>query len=373
MSVDLIKIIHNASGNTGLMKDGIARLFERAMSPTPNGDAPAIPADVCITYDNVVQEACRKNRVVTQALIDAGLTRSFDATCTPFFATRNISVAARANVQMNCATDPGFNPAPNVAARMIALPYIASEWQIDSREACQWGRAGANLDTIHPTEAGRAVAETIEDLVLNGNSKLNIAGINSFGMHNGIEIGLGANWMDEGTYGCDILTSLINLVSQLINKKCGMGPYHVIMPCGLRTLFANPYSAECCQTTLMQFVETSLATLGVTRILWSECQPNDKITVYEANSRTVRLLNGLAPTIIPMVDPYHCLQKFKLLAIQVPEVSPISIKKGGDSDGECTMIACGVFDSDPKQEKKAPARTRTEAAAKASTSKPKAA
>lgn len=66
----------------------------------------------------------------------------------------------------------------------VPVPIIAKEFELDARTLASSRLNGNGLDTTNGTAAGRVVAEKVEDLVINGDSAINLNGNTVYGLTN---------------------------------------------------------------------------------------------------------------------------------------------------------------------------------------------
>lgn len=391
---DIIRQI-SAYSTDGTLKSGIGHMLANSMSPgtalagnylAGNHSPAPFSDDACKTIQERYREACYKQGSILAAWLDDGLVESFDGTCTLYYESRSVAMLHKARYQMRCKTDPSLSDGPEFDSKIVKLPYIVDGWEVDAREACQYQRTGIDVSRRHTDAAGRATRLGVNDAIINGVDQYDLPGLLDHGPdgHGGEAYDMGGNPLDFMQSGSDIVCKLTSLVSTIKDKKCDEGPLHVVLPCEWESLLVQDYSAECCGVSIREILMKKLEACGVSRLIFDQCMPKNKVAVYSADIDTVTLLNGLNPIIIPEVDRMHCLTSFKSLAIWVPTFTPRAIKTAEgmeyttlvsigcyNTDGEgLPLVPVKVTPDDAEEKRKA----RTEAAAKKpAASKPKAA
>ena len=128
--------------------------------------------------------------VIVNYLVNRGLTRSLGGLGTMVAQYNQVSkmTAATANMRGHSGVEKDLIDTDLVG---VPVPIIFKEYEIDQRLLLASRRMGDGLDTTNGAAAARVVAEKIEDLVINGDSNINLNGSTIYGLTNHPNTNLG--------------------------------------------------------------------------------------------------------------------------------------------------------------------------------------
>jgi|GEM_PF-5313275 len=314
-----------------------------------------LTAEACEIMDEVITEVCKKELRLLQVLRDAGLVRSIDASCAEAIASIITDYKGKAIITMDCADEPNMVSA-TAEKKSTQLPYSMEGYKYRSREVCMWRRHGISFDDTLGRAATRSVAEAIEGALLSGSSFNQ--GINQAAKEytpcKGPWISEdGKKWLVTTQ---DIRCEIQNMLQELLACCKTLGDVIIAFPCNFESTLES-YCDQTCNKTLGQSI---LELNRVSSIEILPTQDDSCITIFEADQRTLRVVEGMPIQTIPVANMIRgCVEEFRTMGIIVPEVRPV---------GCCCLVIKGQFGPGtgeiPKEAPKQKADAKREAAAK---------
>jgi uncharacterized linocin/CFP29 family protein len=177
----------------------------------------------------VLQEAVKPLNV-TQRLISLGLVKRLGSIGTLMAQYTKVSEVTAANRSLT-GTTGGNKDLPDTDLAGVPVPVIFKEFEIPMRTLAASRRMGDGLDLTAAVAAARVVGESVEDLVLNGDTKLALNG-NSIA---GITTQANRNTDTATNYGggdWGTITNVIPTISGMIAAAEGdnyFGPYGIFV------------------------------------------------------------------------------------------------------------------------------------------------
>lgn len=199
----------------------------------------------------------------------------------------------------------------------IPLPIIHKDFDMNIRMIEASRNGGDPLDTLQVEQCGRRIAEKLEDLVINGTSKvyagLPIYGYTTFPGRLEMAYTAGGTWDDTGKTGDQIVNDIL-AAKQLLHNNRHYGPYWVYIPGDADVRLDLDFKADGTQTRRGRL----LAIDGIAKITTLDTLASGNIIVVQPTRDVVELL-----TVVPLQNIQWDLNggftvAFKSFTVQIP-------------------------------------------------------
>lgn len=236
---------------------------------------------------------------------------------------------------------------PEVTPERVPVYYTLSGWMLDRRELETSRNKGTNLDTSILERKVRAMAEDIEDAVINGGTP-KISGNQAKGLLDSpslTTLGIGLAWDDPSISGTQILTDLTDAIEEARQQNI-YGPFDLVVPPTWYNALQFDFKAALA-TTILQRLQAVQAGGESVFIYPADKMPTDTAILYPRDQTTVRLIVGSlggqsapqpnddrTPTVVPIsVFPWDenggMIHKWMLGAVIIPNMRDTSIGQTG--------------------------------------------
>lgn len=282
--------------------------------------------DEWIEIDTVVQKIARERLVGIADLQAAGLTYNLaNGMGKTILEYQDMNDPGSAEMNMN-AEQRGRGDRPKYVTNYLPLPIIYSDFDFGARDLAASRNSGDPLDTTMIEASTRRIMEKAEDLLFTDTSFTYGNGTIYSYISNTVKttVSLSQNWDASGKTGAEIVQDVLNMKKALINVN-HYGPYRLYIPTDYETVMDDDYDSTTPGTTIRERI---LKIEGITSIKTADRLAADTVVMVEMNSSTVRLINGLAPTVLQWDGNGGLTHHFKVMTIVVPQIR-------GDQDGNC--------------------------------------
>lgn len=286
------------------------------------------------SLDDAIMMVARDRLIGVNDLISKGLTYNLNnALGTTIFEWHDVSDSMEAIVSMDGVTR-GQGDRPKYQHNYIPIPIIHVDYEINTRVLEASRNMGNPLDSHSAENAARRVAEKLEDMLFtnitysygetDSRSRNSIYSYVNFPDRNKKAI---TAWDASGKTGAQIIADVLGAKQQSLDAK-HYGPWTLYLPSNYETTIDADYDATTPGTTIRERI---LKISGITEIKVADHLADDNILMVEMKSNTVRLINGLAMQNIEWKTEGNWVNKYKVIAIQVPQIR-------SDQNGACGIV-----------------------------------
>lgn len=242
--------------------------------------------------DETVVQVAEERIPVASGLRDRGLTRDLDGLGvlkSTYRAQSDMSPASRSMT----GRAVGEGDRPEVDTRSVPVPLIFKDFDFDLRILEASRRFGESFDDSTVRIATRKVAESIEDLVINGDTNIqvagdNIPGLTGFADRNTINRGTGTNWDGYAIANRSaIITDVIDGI-QAGNDVSYFGPWWLIVPGEYGMTLEQDYKAESDDTVRDRLMRID----GLESITVADQLPDNNVLLVQPTSDVIDMVVG---------------------------------------------------------------------------------
>ena len=280
-------------------------------------------------YDTAVIKAAQERLVAVADLQSRGLTYNIpNGMGTTVLEYEDMSDTEPASLSMDGITR-GEADRPEFDINYLPLPIIHKDFFINARVLASSRTTGAPLDTTMAELAGRKVAEKAEEMLMIGASSYAFGGGTLYGYmdftHRG-QYTLAVHWNDSGATGDTILADVIGMKQASIDDRY-YGPWMIYIPTNFETAIDADFKAASDKTIRQRLLEVD----GIQGIKVVDKLTDDNIVMVQMTSDVIRIVNGMAITVVEWESEGGMRFHFKVMAIIVPQPR-------ADQDDRCGII-----------------------------------
>jgi hypothetical protein len=188
---------------------------------------------------------------------------------------------------------------------------------------------GNPLDTTSAEYAARAVASKLENMLFTDTDYSfgggSIKSYVNYGDRN--QVSLATSWTDSTMTGEKIVDVVSEMKQASLDAK-HYGPWVLYIPTNYETKMDEDYSSSKGSNTTRERI---LKLAGITDIKVVDTLADDNVLLVQMTPDVVRLVNGMSITNVEWTSPDKFINKYKVLAIQVPQIR-------SDQDGNCGIV-----------------------------------
>jgi len=282
-----------------------------------------------LSLDQAVVEAARTRLNGIQDLRDHGLIYNLgDAMATTVLASENSNDPFVAQLSME-ALSKGKNDRMNYETTYTPIPILSVDYQIGARALANSRKLGNPLNTDQAASAARAVSLLAEQMLFTNTSYTFGGGtIYSYLNHPNINsVSLSLAWDSSSDMANKILDDVRSMKQALINDNMH-GPYMIYVPTAYETVLDDDYGSTGENSTLT-IRERILKTDKLEGLKVVDTLPANTVVMVQMTSDVVRLIDGLPIQNIQWGQEGNMVNKYKVIAIQVPEIRATQDGKSG--------------------------------------------
>ena len=265
-------------------------------------------------FDRTVQMTYRDELVAFGDLASRGLTFNLgNAMGTTELKWEDVDEVSPAERSMYAGTQPSED-LPNFTTRRLPIPIISKGFHLDLRSLSAGRREGEAIDVTAAEKATRQVAESTDDLFINGG--FSNAGINVFGYttHPVRNTGsLTAAW--SGATGEQIVGDVIAMVDAAFQDNIP-GPFNLYVPFNYASALNGDFKADSDKTIRQRILEIE----GVSAIRITRRLASTQVLLVSMRRDVVDAVVGFEPTLVQWETMGGMVVHFKVLSILVPRV-----------------------------------------------------
>jgi uncharacterized linocin/CFP29 family protein len=304
-----------------MMRYGVSPESLRPCIDSPDAGIRAnalLTRDAWEEFDRSATDAAQERLRAVARLVELGLTHPVpNAMGRTLLTYEKVSDMTPANVSM----DPS---ARTVTGRReftptsVPNPVVHKDFDIGIREIEAQRDRGEPLDTSHIRNAGRMVAEGLEDLLINGGPTF--AGNAIYGYLTQPQRNTGGfitngNWGQAAKTGEDILADVIKMITGL-NADGYFGPYDLIVPGAASAKLAGDFKANSDKTIEQRLREISV----IGDLVFCDRLAVTSVVLVQTTSDVVQLWDGMGVTTVMWDLDGGMRVAFKVMAMQTPVV-----------------------------------------------------
>ena len=322
MAVDLI-----ASDGTAVSAHGSVaeKLLSSGMNPNVLRTNAVLRKDEWEQLDSAVVNIARERLNAVSDLVTRGLVYNVaNGMGTTIVQHETVSEMTRARVTMDGVTR-GENDRVTFNLVSTPLPIIHHDFQISARVLAASRQGGSPLDTTQVEEATRQVAETTENMLLNGvdsedsqilgfgSSAATIRGYTDSPNKNDYTIS--ATWTAAGTTGATIVADVLAMISAAQVDRM-FGPYIIYIPSNYWVKLQDDYKANSDKTTLSRIKEIA----GIDDVKPADKLADSNVLLVQMTKSNVDMVIGMQPTTVQWEAQGGMMSMFKVMSIMVPRI-----------------------------------------------------
>ncbi len=214
----------------------------------------------------------------------------------------------------------------NYELSTMPIPIVHKDFQLNIRALEASRKTGQPLDTTQAELATRLVAEKLESMVFTGAPSIVFGGSQVYGLRNHPNRNTGsvaANW-DSAATGANYLADIIAAIGKAQADRM-WGPYGVFVTYSAYQRMMDDFKADSDKTILQRLMEVpDIAFI----------KPNENVNaggfvLVQLSSETIRMVDGIQPTMIMWESHGGFLINFKIIAIMVPQVRATQTTQSG--------------------------------------------
>lgn len=225
-------------------------------------NASTLRKDEFINLEEAIIEASRERLVIVDDIVAAGLTYNVGGLGTLISEWETASEMTDATISMDGET-LSEKDRQEFGLTGVPIPIIQKPFTIGERTLLASRQRGAALDVTQGTEAGRAVARTLEKMVINGST---IAPVNANGNRYGIP-GLTtfaaratatiSDWGNPATAPATILSEILQMIKVMETQERKYGPFKLYIPGAWAWRFREDFKANSDKTLWDRVMEVN--------------------------------------------------------------------------------------------------------------------
>ena len=267
--------------------------------------------------DDAILQISRQRLGGVQDLIDNGLVFNLgNAMGTTVLEYHDLSDSMTANLSMDGVTR-GLGDRPVYQTNYLPLPIIHVDFEINMRVLEVSRRNNNPLDTTSIEHATRKVLEKMEAMLFtNTTYSFGSGTIYSYLNHlSRNQVTLSKNWDASGKTGAEIVED-VRKMKQASIEAMHYGPWMLYVPTAYETILDNDYGSYYPKTIRARIMEIS----GIKGIKVVDTLTANNVLLVQMTSDVVRLVNGMGIQAIEWQTEGKFVTKYKVIAIQVPQV-----------------------------------------------------
>lgn len=209
----------------------------------------------------------------------------------------------------------------------LPLPIIHKDFSFSAREIAESRNGNMPLDTTMAELATRKVSEKIEEFLVIGSSTYTFGGGTIRGLldHGDRNTGsLTANWDDSAGTGEAILSDTLAMKQALIDDR-HYGPYALWLPTNFETAIDEDFKSNSDRSIRERI--SMVENLVDIRVV--DKMTADNVVMFQLTPDVVRMVIGLAITVVEWESEGGMRRNFKIIAIMVPQIRSTQANRSG--------------------------------------------
>lgn len=277
------------------------------------GNALVLPQYVWKTWDREAVEIQRSVLAVFNDLASISMPMNIGKTLHEF---QTVSDSGEVNISLD-GRGKAKTDQPEINYYGTPLPIIDTSFSFGWRQMAAAATEGYSLDSAARMNANRRIAEKLEDLVLNGDTKINVGGNTIYGLRTAPNRVTGTHGLDlNGATGAQWVTVFKSVIAALQAKNYYTPVTFYLNYSDWFYMSVTDYAANYPKTILSRIMEIP----GVAAIIPSSSVPVNEVLAVCKRSDVYQILSGMpittrAITRLRPEDDYA----FSVIAAAAPE------------------------------------------------------
>lgn len=289
------------------------------------GNATVLPYDAWKEIDRVVLEEVHLRTTGVQDLMSRNLIKRTGGIGKTVLQWQTQSDMEEAEIAMDGITR-GKRDRQERDTLFLPLPFIFKDFSLSARESAPASDAGESLETSGAREAGRLVAEKMEQILFQGSGSYKAGGGTIYGYQDHPDRGTGSlsqAWDSSGASGLTIQTDVANMLqAKRNNRMYGDGVLYV--PTLYQKVLGEDYSTQYRQSIKSRLLELD----GLADIKVADQLTANNVILSEMDESVVRLAIGMdIQTIHWSTD--GLTNNFKVMGILIPNIRSTQAGRSG--------------------------------------------
>jgi uncharacterized linocin/CFP29 family protein len=216
----------------------------------------------------------------------------------------------------------------------LPIPILHVDYEINARHLEASRKLGNPLDTTLAERAARRILEKQEQMLFTDTTyafgtkddrdRNRIYSYVNFPDRN--TVSLGTAWDASAKTPEGILNDVLNMIKSSVSAL-HYGPWMMYICTDYGTTIEDDYNTTSGKTVRQRL----LGIEGIQGIKVIDTLPDNTVLLVEMKKETVRLINGFGLTTVAYTEEAGMLNKFKVMAIQVPQIR-------SDQNGKCGIV-----------------------------------
>jgi uncharacterized linocin/CFP29 family protein len=285
--------------------------------------------------DTALIDVARSRLGGVQDLIDKGLTYNLgNAMGTTVLEWHDVSDALSVELTMDGVTR-GKNDTVVYQTNYLPIPILHVDYEINARHLEASRKLGNPLDTTLAERAARRILEKQEQMLFTNTTyafgtkddrdRNIIYSYVNFPDRN--TVSLGTAWDASAKTPAGILNDVLNMKKASI-AAYHYGPWQLYICTDYETVLDDDYDTTTPGKTIRERI---MSIAGISGIKVIDTLADNTVLLVEMKKETVRLINGFGLTTVSYQEEAGMLNKFKVMAIQVPQIR-------SDQNGKCGIV-----------------------------------
>lgn len=286
--------------------------------------------------DAALEDVTRQRLGGWQDLIDNNLVFNLgNAMGTTQLEWHDVGEALTAELTMDGITR-GKNDQLEFQTNYLPIPILHVDYEINTRHLEASRKLGNPLDTTLAERAARAILNKQEDMLFtdtdyafgtkDDRNRNKIYSYLNFPDRNTVNLSI--PWDHSGATGAGILQDVLDMIASAV-AAYHYGPYMLYIPTAYQRVLDDDYDVA--GASLLTVRERLLKLSGVKGIKVVDHLTTDNVLLVEMNTQTVRIVNGMGLTNLADKEEFGMVSKYKVMAIQVPQIR-------SDQNGKCGVV-----------------------------------
>jgi uncharacterized linocin/CFP29 family protein len=220
----------------------------------------------------------------------------------------------------------GLNDRPVFDIGYLPLPIIHKDWSINARLLAMSRAGGSNVDATGSEVATRKVAETAENMLVNGSSAYSfgggiIYGLTDFPQRNQYDL------IDEWDGSNADPVGDVRAMKAAAGADHFHGPFALLVPKNYEEVLDEDYTGTYPKTMRQRISEID----GIVDISVSDWLQDDNVVLFQLTTDVFRVVDGLDVTPVEWMVEGGMALNYKTMAIIVPQPR-------ADYNGNCGIV-----------------------------------
>lgn len=269
-------------------------------------------------YDTAILKAAEERLSLFRMIYDRGLVyRTGNGLADLVLVYEDMTDPGEATISMD-GRSRGTNDRPEYTLNYLPLPIVHADYQINARQLATSRKGNMPLDTTMAEREARAVADYLENMLVNGTSSFTYGGGTIYGLTDfpsRLSYTISANWDDSGTDHKQIINDILSMKQSSINNYY-YGPWMLLLPTNYETVLDEDYQDSYAKTLRQRILDIDNI-IGVQVV---DKLADDNVVLAQLTSDVIRIVEALPVTNLQWSEEGDMVFLYKIMSIQVPQL-----------------------------------------------------